>query len=134
MKDTAVIDAEAMTLYGSITHWRIDPREIAATQVEGYRQALNSIVDDPMARDRRVHHVTFRQLSADPVGVIRTFYSASGLDFSDAFAHALRAWLDDPANDSRRYGRYQYSLEHYGLDPDRLKGAFAGYRHRFGIA
>jgi hypothetical protein len=123
-----------MTLYGTITDWRINPREIAAAQVEGYRQALHSIVDDPLARDPRVHHVSFRQLSADPVAVIRNFYSVTGLDFSDAFAHELRAWLDDPANDSNRYGRYRYSLEHYGLDPAYLKDAFAGYRHRFGIS
>jgi hypothetical protein len=122
------------TLFGAISHWRIDPREIAASQVEGYKIALNSIADDPTAKDPRVHHVNFRQLSADPIGTIRNFYAASGLAFSDAFEKSMRAWLDDPANSSNRYGRTQYSLEPYGLDPTHVKDAFAPYRRHFGLS
>jgi hypothetical protein len=122
-----------MTLYGTINHWRIDPREIGAAQVEGYRVALNHIVQDPMANDPRVHHVNFRRLKADPIAAIREFYEAIGLEYSDTFAAAMRAWLDDPANDSNRYGRYQYSLEPYGVDPGYVRDAFAAYRQRFGI-
>jgi len=123
-----------MTLYGTINHWRIDPRKIAAAQVEGYRLALNRIVDDPIANDPRVHHVTFKQLSADPVAAVRDFYSAAAMEFSTDFAGTMRAWLDDPANSSNRYGRYRYSLEPYGLDAAYVKEAFAPYRKRFGIA
>jgi hypothetical protein len=107
---------------------------MAAAQVEGYRQALNRIVDDPIANDPRVHHVTFKQLSADPVAAVRDFYSAAAMEFSTDFAGTMRAWLDDPANSSNRYGRYRYSLEPYGLDAAYVKEAFAPYRRRFGIA
>jgi hypothetical protein len=119
------------TLFGAITNWNLDAKKMAAEQVEGYRIGLNNFVNDPIVNDPRVHHVTFRQVSTDPIGTIRKFYDASKLEFSDAFAQALRSWLDDPANSSSRYGRYTYSLDHYGLDAKYVKDAFAPYRERF---
>jgi hypothetical protein len=45
----------------------------------------------------------------------------------------LRAWLDDPENQSDRYGRYPYSYEALGLDRHWVEELFQPYSKRFGL-
>jgi hypothetical protein len=122
-----------MALYGMIGNWRISAQETAASQFEGYREALNRIIDDPMAADPRVHHVSFRRLSADPVATVRDFYTAHNLPFTTTYEAALRGWLGDSQNSSNRYGRVRSSLENFGLNTAQVRAAFEPYRRRFGI-
>ena len=43
----------------------------------------------------------------------------------------MQAWLADPGNRSDRYGRYNYTLEPYGITPETIERLFEGYSRRF---
>jgi hypothetical protein len=85
-------------------------------------------IDDP-----RICHVRFKDLISDPVKAIREAYAALGLTFAPAYEVAIRRWMADPANRSDRHGKFEYSLDRFGLSAKRIQAAFAGYRERFGL-
>jgi hypothetical protein len=64
---------------------------------------------------------------------VRAAYSKWNLEYSPRFETAMRRWLQDPANRSNRYGRYDYSLEPFGFNTAQVREMFANYRRRFGL-
>jgi hypothetical protein len=99
----------ATVVYGGINGWDIDPRRMAQAFVHGARDALESVAADAIVDDPRIVHVHFDDIAADPVGIVRKAYSQWELPYSASFEDAMRSWLQDPANRSDRYGRYDYS-------------------------
>jgi hypothetical protein len=82
---------------------------------------------------RRVHHVLYADLVADPVGVVAGIHERAGLGWSAAKEAVVRAWLDDPAHRSDRYGKFDYSLEGFGLTASDIDRRFERYVESFGI-
>lgn len=136
-RDPAVVQASTLAIatvvYGGINDWHIDPHRMAQAFVHGARDALESLAADPIIDDPRIVHVQFEAIAADPVAIVRQAYSQWGLPYSTAFENAMRRWLQDPANRSDRYGRYDYSLEAFGLDAEQVRRMFPTYRRRFGL-
>lgn len=120
-------------LYGAITDWAMDFREMGPMFVESIRQSLDATLDNPLVDDPRIFHVAFRDVAHDPIGMIRKAYSHWGMAVSPEHEQRMQAWLADPANRSDRYGRYPYPLEPFGLSEDMLAKAFANYRKRFNL-
>jgi hypothetical protein len=125
--------AIATVVYGGISRWDIDRHRMAEAFVTGARDALERLVDDPLVGDPRIIHVQFEALAKDPINVVRNAYSQWNLPYATHFEGAMRRWLDDPANRSDRYGRYDYALEPFGFDANRIRSMFARYRKRFGL-
>ncbi|MDB6083708.1 MAG: sulfotransferase [Gammaproteobacteria bacterium] len=136
-RDPAVVQASTLTIatvvYGGINDWDIDPRSMAQAFVHGARDALESLAADPIIDDPRIVHVQFDAIAADPIAIVRNAYSQWGLPYSTAFENAMRRWLQDPANRSDRYGRYDYSLVAFGVDAEQVRRMFPTYRKRFGL-
>ncbi|MBV1690742.1 hypothetical protein KRR38_24455 [Novosphingobium sp. G106] len=86
-----------------------------------------------MIRDPRILHLPFRELAADPLGVVRKVYARLGEEVSPAFEAAMKDWLANPENAVDRYGRYPYSYEAFGLDRDWAEELFADYSRYFGL-
>ena len=78
-------------------------------------------------------HLSFRELSADPLGVVRQVYARAGRGVSAEFESRVAAWLADPENAVDRYGRYPYSYEAFGLDRAWVEDLFADYSRYFGL-
>lgn len=125
--------AIATVVYGGISHWEIDRHRMAEAFVTGARDALERLVDDPILGDPRIIHVQFEGLAKDPINVVRSAYSQWDLPYTIHFEGAMRRWLDNPDNRGDRYGRYDYALEPFGFDANRIRSMFAGYRKRFGL-
>lgn len=121
-------------LYGGITDWKMDFSALGPAFVDSIRASLDQTLANPLVDDPRIVHVDFRSLTRDPVATIRDAYARWDMPFTPAFEERMRAWLADPANRSDRYGRYSYEAEPFGLDESKLKGTFADYRSRFGLA
>ena len=108
-----------------------DRRAWALSKVSGIEQLVSGALASPHLD--RVHDVLYRDLVADPVGRVQEIYERAGLPFTTVAEAAVRGWIDDPANRSDRHGRFTYSLDDFGLEPQAMERRFAPYRDRFGI-
>jgi hypothetical protein len=106
----------------------------ARAAVERMKQSIDLMLANELLDDPRILHLSFREISADPLGAVRKVYERRGLAVTEAFATRVRAWLDDPENAADRFGRYPYSYEAFGLDRQWVEELFAGYSQRFGLA
>jgi len=74
--------------------------------------------------------VPFRDVVSDPVGLVERIHDHFGLPFDpvhrDRIVHHLANQPD------HRPGGHQYSLEHFGHDPDEIAKRFSSYYDRFG--
>jgi hypothetical protein len=118
-------------LYGAITNWQMDFSELGPAFVQGIAQSVAAAIESPLVDDPRILHVDFRELTRDPIAIVRKAYGAWGLDYSQDFEARMTAWLADPANAPDRYGRYRYTMEPYGLTAEMIETAFEGYSRRF---
>jgi hypothetical protein len=83
------------------------------------------------ADPKRFFDVHYRDLIKDPVGVIRQIYEHFGYPFSEEFKARIVKWLDE--NPKEKHGIHRYSLEEFGLTPDRVTKDFAAYCREFGV-
>ncbi|MBO9376244.1 sulfotransferase [Sphingomonas histidinilytica] len=120
-------------LYGAITNWQMDFRELGPAFVQGIAQSVAQAIESPFADDPRILHVDFRELVRDPIAIVRKAYGQWGLDYGPEFEARMKAWLADPTNAPDRYGRYRYTMEPYGLTREMIESAFEGYCRRFGL-
>jgi hypothetical protein len=84
-----------------------------------------------MMHDPRVRHVAFADFMSDPVAALKTCYGIWQFDWTAEGEAAMHSWLDDPANNSDRYGRHRYTFEPFGVDWATISPAFDAYRARF---
>jgi hypothetical protein len=119
-------------LYGAITDWTMDFKELGPAFIESVGASLSQAIANPLIDDPRIFHVQFKALAKDPVGTIRNAYAHWGKAVTPEFELRMRAWLDDPANRPDRYGRYNYGLEPFGLTREMVEQAFAPYREHYG--
>jgi hypothetical protein len=117
------------TIRGRPNDWTSQPRQM----VQNMKAAFDALMASDLIRDPRIVHLPFRELAADPLGVVRKVYERQGLELSPAAAARVQAWLADPANAVDRYGRYPYSYEAFGLDRDWVEDLFADYSRYFGL-
>lgn len=121
----------ASVLFEAINPGGTDWREFAQHTVEGVSAGLQHVISSPVIDDPRVIHLPFRDVVHRPVATVRQVYERAGLPYTQTFETRMRAWLDDPQNRGDRYGRYPYSYEPYGIDPEWVSRCFRTYRERF---
>lgn len=99
----------------------------AGLQFEAITAARNS---GALPADR-IHDVIYRDLVADPVGVIESLYGTWDLEVSDEF----RARLDRAIAERTqgRHGSHEYRFEDTGLDLATERDRVAGYMERYGV-
>lgn len=117
------------TIRGRPNDWTSQPKQM----VQNMKAAFDRLMANELIRDPRVLHLSFRELSADPLGVVRKVYERRGVEVSPEFEARVKAWLADPENAVDRYGRYPYSYEAFGLDREWVKDLFADYSRYFGL-
>lgn len=75
--------------------------------------------------------VLFADVHKDPLGEIHRIYDFLGRELSDEAESAMLSWIDD--HPQHAGGVHTYSLQDFGLDPERVEEQFADYRRRFSI-
>jgi hypothetical protein len=104
-----------------------DASGVIAYMQTAYDQMLRSDwIDDP-----RICHIRFADLIRDPVETLRGGYASRGMAFTPAHEAAIRNWMT--TNRADRHGKFQYSLEQFGLSAQKVRAAFAGYYERFNL-
>ncbi|MCB2061312.1 MAG: sulfotransferase, partial [Novosphingobium sp.] len=128
----SIVTLTAM-IYDTITGRPSNIEQTAKMLAEGMRMGLDSVLANDLIDDPRIMHLPFREITADPIGVIRQIYGQQGREVSTDFEDRVRAWLDAPENAVDRYGRYPYSYEALGLERAAIEELFADYSKRFGL-
>lgn len=121
------------TIFDTVTGRPTDLAHSARAHAEGMKDGFDKMLESDLIDDPRVMHLPFREITADPVGVIRTIYDRIGETVSPEFERRIQAWLAAPENQVDRYGRYPYSYEALGLDRKWVEDLFSGYSRRFGL-
>lgn len=110
---------------------RVDRPKLAQTMRADVKIGLDYALSSPLIDDERLVHVTYTDIVADPVGVIRGAYERWAMPCTDEHESRMRAWLSDPANMSNRHGKFQYSLADFGMSDDEINIEFSDYIDRF---
>jgi len=125
--------ALSAAIYDAVTGQPKEIREFSRMLAEQMRDGFERMLASDLIDDPRIMHLPFRDITADPVGVIRRIYERVDRDVTPEFALRIQAWLDAPENAVDRYGRYPYSYDSLGLDRGWVEQLFAGYSQRFGL-
>jgi len=110
----------------------VDPLAVADVSLETF----DAMIERTLAYEARhgegsIHHIQYRELTADPISEMRKLYAKFAEPLSDAAVVAMQATLD--ANPQGKHGKHAYALEDYGLTRDIVYARFADYIERFGI-
>jgi hypothetical protein len=81
--------------------------------------------------DDQIGDVVYKDLTADPLGVVERLYASWGLPVSDAFRAALDEYL--AARHTHRAPGHDYSFADTGLDLATHRALVAPYQERFGV-
>lgn len=127
--NVAIRAATFDAIQGRAVDWSTQARE----HVAGLKAAVDKLMASQLIDDPRIMHLSFREISADPIGIVRSIYERQGLPFGAGHEQLLQHWLADPENASDRYGRYPHSYEAFGLDRAWVEDMFADYSKRFGL-
>lgn len=109
--------------------YNVRPDQLVAMLKAG----VDHILNNSATSDSRLHHIRFSDMVKDPAAVFAQIYDAHGIAFTGAYADRINARLHDPDYRADRYGKFQYSLEKYGLEKGALRREFAEYCDRFSI-
>ncbi|MBB4614238.1 sulfotransferase [Novosphingobium taihuense] len=118
-------------VYDGITCGAIDRATLAAGYLADFSGRLAAVMADPAMDDARVRHMKFSSFISDPISALRQCYAEWGFPWTAEAEAGMQAWLDDPANDSDRYGRHKYTFEPFGVDWQALSPSFDAYRQRY---
>ena len=110
----------------------VDAREVGAH----WSRKIGRLLDRSMAvreaaRDDGFVDVSYYDLIADPVTVVRDLYAKLDLDFTSEVEARMRTTRDH--NPQHKYGKHRYRLEDFGLSAQGVEPLLAGYRARFGV-
>ncbi len=73
----------------------------------------------------RFFDVSYRQLVADPIAMVRRIYEQFGYHYSEEHETRMIRWLED--NPQHKYGVHRYTLEEFGLDREDIYRRMALY-------
>lgn len=92
---------------------------------EHWREGVKRIVADAGSSHDGIVHISFDQLTRDPIGIVRRLTSELGHTLSQTAEDAMRAFLDLYPRGG--YHRRAYDLASYGLDANEEHRRFKRY-------
>ena len=67
----------------------------------------------------------------DPARAVREIYERFEIPYPDVFDARLKSWASE--NPLTRHGKWEYSLDSFGVSAAEVERHFSNYRERFGI-
>ena len=109
--------------------YAVDAKDMVAQLHAG----MESFMAQPAIDDPRVNHIRFADFVKDPVAVIAPIYEQNGIEFTAEFERRIKNRITDPAYRADRHGKFDYSLDKFGLNSADLRRQFADYCERFDL-
>jgi hypothetical protein len=113
----------------------IDPHEIGRQQVDYWSRTLQTGMqqrEGAVGQAAQFCDVHFPDLLADPLACVRRVYEHFGLELSREAEERMSRFLEDNKRD--KHGTHRYTLETFGIDPERDGRGFDDYCERYGVA
>jgi len=107
--------------------YRVQPQEL----VDQLKAGIDHFMAQPSSRDSRVHHIRFKDFVNNPAAVLAPIYERSGVLFTAEFERRIGERMASPEARADRHGKFDYSLEKFGLTREALRRQFADYCDRF---
>ena len=104
-------------------------RQINERWTDGAERMVAELRGPRAGRILNLHH---RDVVSRPMETIASLYRHYGLTLSDDARDRMQVYLQRSPHGG--YGRHDYDLGEFGLDPAALRALFARYRETFGIA
>jgi len=112
----------------------VDPIRLGQQQLFVWSRLLEQGMEarqrDP-GREARILDLHMHEIVGDPLGCIRRIYRHFDLELLPQVEARMRDYV--VAHPREEHGPHRYSLEAFGLDPERIGQAFKGYCERFGV-
>jgi hypothetical protein len=109
----------------------IDLRRMAGLTLRMYefwlRRNLAFRTDHPGV----IYDVFYDSLVSDPVGTVRDIYSHFGLPWTDAYASALKEFIQK--NPKNKHGEHRYAASDFGLTEAEIADELQFYTEHFGV-
>ena len=99
--------------------------ELIAEEIDAGLQAR----DEGCAPPEQFVDVRYRDLAADPIGVVRTIYARFGIPLTATAEARMHRYLAETPKD--KHGVHAYSLSQFGLKPEEEHDRYRRYRERF---
>ncbi|MFH1152518.1 MAG: sulfotransferase [Pseudomonadota bacterium] len=80
---------------------------------------------------RSFFDVQYLSFVKDPIGTVAGIYEYFGFSFTSDTEKAMRNWL--AVNSQHKHGVHRYSLEQFGINPDKISEHFKAYVDRFDV-
>ena len=136
-RDPVRVVASNVSLMATLRWMRsehVDVAALARTTPAGFRFGLEQAMrwrDDGTVPDERVVDVRYHDLLVDPAAALAGVYERLGRRWTTQHERRVVEYL--AATPQGTHGRHEYTLADVGLDRDRLRRSFAGYRAHYGI-
>ena len=134
-RDPADVVASACSLVYAVRQMfsdEVDPHQVAADSLKTFDLMIaRTQAFEAKHGAGSIHHIGYRELTADPLGTMRQAYTHFGEELSPEAAAAMQAMLD--ANPQGKHGKHKYALEDYGLTRVGVNAHFREYCERYDI-
>ena len=127
----ASISKMTLTLRGT-RYERVDPKRVGRQMLDFVRHHIDRIMafcKSPAGR--RVTHVDYYRVVADPAAVMADVHAALGIDSPEEVRAAVADWRRRNPKGAR--GSNPYTLEQFGLNPDEVAERYSDYMRHFDI-
>lgn len=135
-RDPADVVASACSLVHAVRQLyreHVNPLDVAATSLKTFDAMIaRTLAFHEKHGAQAIHHVQYSELTANPIGTMKTLYARFDEDLTPAAEAAMRAML--AANPQGKHGKHSYRLEDYGLTRAGVHAHFKDYIERFEIA
>jgi hypothetical protein len=128
----ASISKMTFSLRGIRTGKPVEPMQVGSEMMHFVQRHIDRIMEfDRSEQGRRVVHVDYYELVANPVAALREIHAGLGIDSPEEVVEAVSQWWR--ANPKNARGRNDYTLEQWGLDARAVAQRFGDYMRRFDI-
>jgi hypothetical protein len=73
----------------------------------------------------------YADLMRDPIAALKQLYAALGDAFTAEAEESIGRWIAD--NPQGKFGRHEYRLAEFGLEPEKVRETFAEYLAQYDV-
>ncbi|MBP6381807.1 MAG: sulfotransferase [Pseudomonadales bacterium] len=113
---------------------QVDKREVGEQWSVSWERAMRNGVDFRRTRPEAatIFDMHFAELAHDPLAMVKRIYAHFDLPLSAVAEARMRDFIEH--NPKERHGVHRYTLQEFGLDPERERERYRFYQDYFGVA
>lgn len=103
--------------------YKFDPQ----ARLDSLKAGVERYMKLPEFHSTQVHHIPFRKMVGDPINTLGGIFEEHGIPFSQGYQQRIKERMASPDFKGDRHGKYEYSLEKFGLTVDHVRDMFSDY-------